>query len=65
MKVLLIALVILIILSACGKGQDYAYAKYNRMAYDDCVFYGFTPGTDPFAYCMMRRGAARPNAGFR
>jgi len=60
----LIAIFIAFGIAACG-GQERVYERYNAMAYEDCVFYGFTPGTDSFAFCMMKRGASRPNAGFR
>lgn len=61
---LLVAVIVLAILTSCG-AQDRVIHNYNVAAHDDCVFYGFTPGTAPFAYCMMHKGAARPNAGFR
>lgn len=57
-------LVVLCAVTACAQPTG-TVPRYNQMAYDDCLFYGFTPGTDAFGYCMMKRGAVRPNAGFR
>lgn len=64
MRSLLLAL--LFVATGCvARGHDYAVEEGNRKAHEDCLFYGFAPGSESFAYCMMKRGAVRPNAGFR
>ncbi len=54
MKKLIFVLVVLTSLNGCAEMQE-RIAKRNQARLEaQCSSYGYTPGTDPFANCMMQ-----------
>lgn len=49
-----VLLVTMLLLAACANPEELA-----RQDRETCVGYGFTPGTDAFANCLMKTAQAR------